>query len=404
MSQYTQSVQQELHSGSHIYTNNYGATTAGTTLIASPGYHKSIFITDLIISNGATAGYFRLYENSATISYIMYSQNLAIDRSLVANFSSPMRLAPNNLLGYVADTADDYSITINYYIDDVVGFGYCSGGLATTSRVTIDEYYYASDSNSTDVGDWSEAIHGGAGQSSSVYGYQSGGDPTSGDYTNKIEKFSFSSAGNATDIGNLTVARRLAAGQSSGVSGYTSGGYTGSGSVVTDKFSFSTDGDAALVGELDTGLNGPAGQSSSVSGYTSGGYTNAGGYGDIQKFSFSSDGNSSAVGDLLAGSYIMAGQSSADHGYISAVYPPLGTQIEKFSFSSDGNSSDIGDVTVARYGASGTSSLVSGYTQGGSTGSDSSVVDRFSFSTDGNATDVGDLTLARFYTAGQQSN
>jgi len=58
-----------------------------------------------------------------------------------------------------------------------------------------------------------------AGQSSSTYGYTSGGN--TGAYSNVIDKFSFSSDENATDVGDLTVARYGPAGQSSSTYGYT---------------------------------------------------------------------------------------------------------------------------------------------------------------------------------------
>ena len=307
MAQYTQSVQQELHSGSHSYTKNFSAVASGTDLIATPGYHKSIFLTDLIISNGVTAGYFRFYDNVVTAS-VVQRINLAINGLFVSNFSGPLQITPNMGFEVYSTTADDFSVTINYYIDEVKGFGYSSGGTTGSASNVIGENYFASDSNSTDVGDLTLARWYCKGQSSAVSGYSCGGEVT-GTQVNTIDKFSFSTGGDATDVGDLTVARYGVAPQSSAVSGYSSGGYTGSASATIDKFSFSSDGDATDVGDLTVARFGPAGQSSTVSGYSSGGYTGSASA-TVDKFSFSSDANATDVGDLTLARYGVAGQQS----------------------------------------------------------------------------------------------
>ena len=76
---------------------------------------------------------------------------------------------------------------------------------------------FASDANSTDVGDMTVSKGWGSGQSSKTHGYHSGGG-----YRNPgtslpamsaiIEKFPFASDANATDSGDLTLARFGAAG------------------------------------------------------------------------------------------------------------------------------------------------------------------------------------------------
>ena len=88
-------------------------------------------------------------------------------------------------------------------------YGYASGGYTGANSDVIDKFSFSSDGNATDVGDLTVARYGAAGQSSSTYGYTSGGYANS----NVIDKFSFSSDGNATDVGNLTVARHYVAGQ-----------------------------------------------------------------------------------------------------------------------------------------------------------------------------------------------
>ena len=259
MSQYTQSVQQELHSNSHSFTGSYSAAQSGTDIIISPGYHKSIYITDLIISNGDTAGTFQLYD-TGTSAEMISEISLGVNSLFVSNFSQAFQFTPNRGVEIWSTTADDFSVTINYYIDDVVGFGYTSGGTTGSDSTLIGENYFASDSNSTEVGNLTVARRFLCGQSSAVSGYTSGGHR--GAYSNVIDKFSFSTDGDSTDVGNLTVARSWVAGQSSAVSGYSSGGTTGCYSVVIDKFSFSSDGNSTDVGDLTEARDGGSGQQS----------------------------------------------------------------------------------------------------------------------------------------------
>ena len=69
-----------------------------------------------------------------------------------------------------------------------------------------------------------------------------------------IQKFTFASNNNSTDVGNITVLRSNMSGTSHTTHGYTQGGYAGGPYYdVIDRFSFSSDGDSADVGNL-TGL------------------------------------------------------------------------------------------------------------------------------------------------------
>ena len=212
MSQYTQSVQQELHSNSHSFTGSYSAAQSGTDIIISPGYHKSIYITDLIISNGDTAGTFQLYD-TGTSAEMISEISLGVNSLFVSNFSQAFQFTPNRGVEIWSTTADDFSVTINYYIDDVVGFGYTSGGTTGSDSTLIGENYFASDSNSTEVGNLTVARRFLCGQSSAVSGYSSGGYIST--YSDVIDKFSFSSDGNSTDVGDLTEARDGGSGQQS---------------------------------------------------------------------------------------------------------------------------------------------------------------------------------------------
>ena len=126
---------------------------------------------------------------------------------------------------------------------------------------TIDKFPDASNANSTDVGDTLNPIAQLSVQSSPTHGYISGGYETApsptyspnGPFTDTIQKWPFATDENSTDVGNLTVARAWAAGTSSGETGYASAGRApplGGATNIIDKFPFASDADATDVGDL----------------------------------------------------------------------------------------------------------------------------------------------------------
>jgi len=239
------------------------------------------------------------------------------------------------------------------------GFGYTSGGLnapGTTLMNTVDRFPFAVDTNASDVGDLSSLRRELAGQNSDTDGYTSGGFSTPGTSSTRvatIDRFPFATNSNATNIGSITQGRYGPAGQSSTVSGYTSGGNppSGSDSNIIDKFPFASGGNATDVGDLSGGSRGGrrlAGQSSSTHGYVT-----SGNQARIDKFSFASNGNASNIGTTLnsGGGYGATGQSSQTNGYNTGGGST--NVIQKFPFATDANATDVGDLTVGRYGAAG---------------------------------------------------
>ena len=258
--------------------------------------------------------------------------------------------------------------------------GYISGGASPSSYTNIiDKFPFAVDgTTSTDVGDLSASILNPMGQSSNVSGYSTGGylysptPPLALIYKTAINKFPFATNSNATNIGALTQGRRNGAGQSSTVSGYTSGGQAYSPAPpdlyvnTIDKFPFATDANATDVGDMTRLTQGNAGQSSDVSGYTSGGYgrlppgsprpsSPASVRNIIDKFPFATNANATDVGDLTVARQSMgvAGQSSTVSGYSTGGYVPGSGStniIDKFPFATNANATDVGDLSNTRSG------------------------------------------------------
>jgi hypothetical protein len=141
--------------------------------------------------------------------------------------------------------------------------GYASGGSVGNPSVsyvrTIDKFSFTTNGNASDVGDLGSTTWAATGQSSSTHGYSSGGFVNNIPYpaatSNAISKFPFASDGSVTDVGDLTEYRYQGSGQSSTTYGYVSGGFRNAPFPnalinIIDKFPFASDGNAADVGDL----------------------------------------------------------------------------------------------------------------------------------------------------------
>jgi hypothetical protein len=129
--------------------------------------------------------------------------------------------------------------------------GYATGHSSPTVN-TIERFPFASDGNATDVGDLTLASNTAMGSNSATHGYHM--------KNSQLDKFPFASNTNATDVGALSIGSKFyGAGQSSSLSGYSSGGTGGAGNVV-DKFPFASEGTATDVGDLTVGRYAGTGQ------------------------------------------------------------------------------------------------------------------------------------------------
>ena len=261
---------------------------------------------------------------------------------------------------FASDTAGGTSVgslaAIAYYTSSQssANYGYVASGFYTPPNAylsDIEKFPFATDTNASKIGDVVVTRTKAVGQSSISYGhgYVSGGRqpglPTPSPF-NQIEKFPFASDANAADVGDLTVARGRGAGQSSSEYGYTSGGYTPTTTVI-DKFAFATDGNATDVGDLTAGRYSLTGQSSTDNGYVSGGYVFPSAVDTIEKFPFASDANAADIGNLSTIRQAGAGISSTDNGYYAGGTPGTNT-LDRFPFASDADATDIANMAIAK--------------------------------------------------------
>lgn len=98
-------------------TDNQSSAQTNTVLKATPGSGLSLYITDVVISNGATAGNIKFVESTASSPVdkieVMY---FAINGGAALHFQTPIKLTANKDFGYTSVDCTTHSVTINGYI------------------------------------------------------------------------------------------------------------------------------------------------------------------------------------------------------------------------------------------------------------------------------------------------
>ena len=97
--------------------DNQSAAQTNTVLVAAPGAGLSLYVTDLIVSNSATAGTVKLVEDttgSATTKVpLLYFD---INSGMSKKFAVPIKLTANKNLGYTSATVTTHSIYVGGFI------------------------------------------------------------------------------------------------------------------------------------------------------------------------------------------------------------------------------------------------------------------------------------------------
>ena len=278
---------------------------------------------------------------------------------------------------------------------------YCfapAGNTEGDSNLTsIDKNAFASDADSTDQGDVTQARRGNSCASSTTHGYVAGGY-TGSVLVNTIDKFAMGSTADSTDVGDLTSGGQTGAGITSSTHGYVAGGTYPSTTRVGHRYSFASDGGGTAISDLiSVARNYPVGGSSYTHGYVMGSSSGAPTT-QIEKFAYADNVNTADVGDLVGA--VSNAASHCEDGYMwaSGQNGTAVDRIDKMSTTSDSDAVDSGsNLSVTLNGqACGASSSTYGYCMGGNrAGNHANVVDKWPFASSSTATDVGNLTLNR---------
>ncbi len=107
----------EVHPNLWSITGNYAAAQTNVELKAAPGASLSLYITDIMVSNGATAGTVKFVQSTASSPVDKISPiYLQINDTAVMQFLTPIRITANTNFGITSVTCTTHSVVINGYI------------------------------------------------------------------------------------------------------------------------------------------------------------------------------------------------------------------------------------------------------------------------------------------------
>jgi len=107
----------DIHPGFGTFTATYTAAMTDAELVAAPGEGLSLHVTDIVISNGATAGSVVIEEDTASAKTAkVQSLFLAINGGASISLKTPIRLTANKNLGITSATVTTHSVLVNYFI------------------------------------------------------------------------------------------------------------------------------------------------------------------------------------------------------------------------------------------------------------------------------------------------
>lgn len=108
----------EMHPNSWVAFSNETAATAAKTLRAAPGAGLSLYITDVVISNGSAQAVINMVEDT-TAAAVAISQNyyLIANGGFGTQFKTPKKLTANKAAGFTSTGATTHSVEIHGYTD-----------------------------------------------------------------------------------------------------------------------------------------------------------------------------------------------------------------------------------------------------------------------------------------------
>lgn len=105
-----------MHPNSWCASENNATAQTANAIKAAPGANLSLYLTDVIISNGATAGDVKIVRDTGgTPTDIIENTYVAINGGAVVPFRTPLRVTANQDVGYTSTTVTTHSVTVCGY-------------------------------------------------------------------------------------------------------------------------------------------------------------------------------------------------------------------------------------------------------------------------------------------------
>lgn len=107
----------EMHPNSWSLFEDHTSAQTTNQLKVAPGTNLSLYITDIVISNGATAGTVKIVEDEGGTP-VQKTQTfyLAINGGAAIHYKTPIRLTTNKSLGFTSGTVTTHSIEVHGYV------------------------------------------------------------------------------------------------------------------------------------------------------------------------------------------------------------------------------------------------------------------------------------------------
>lgn len=102
----------------NLWTYSHDETSAQTDheVVAAPGANLSLYITDIVVSNGATAGTIKFELDTASAkTQVGGTKYLAINGGWSAHFKTPYRITANKNFGFSSVTCTTHSVEVHGY-------------------------------------------------------------------------------------------------------------------------------------------------------------------------------------------------------------------------------------------------------------------------------------------------
>jgi len=94
---------------------NYSSAQTAVEVVAAPGAGLSLYITDVVCSNGAVAGNMKFGEDTASLVDKIEVMYFAINGGAALHFRTPIKLTANKNFGLTSVTCTTHSVTVNGY-------------------------------------------------------------------------------------------------------------------------------------------------------------------------------------------------------------------------------------------------------------------------------------------------
>ena len=269
-----------------------------------------------------------------------------------------------------------------------------------SNTAQIDAINIASQGNSFDFGDNTEARRGGGQCASRTRALLGGGYNDSGNRVPTIDYVTISTTGNATDFGDRTISANAVGAVSNQTRGIFHTGVQPSSSDVIDYVTIASTGNAKDFGNaINTNSN-----QSGMGSPTRGIFAGNGPDGNMEFITIPTLGNGTEFGNnLLDGRTELpgAGSNSTRGIYIGGEKQPAGSRLDRIQYITIptlGTATDFGNLSAVRRGGGGCASHIRVLYAGGNTAPANATVNTIEYvtiATTGDAVDFGDLALAK---------